>query len=167
MLPRVSPATVLRWSLRSLKVGGAALGLAVLVLSESPAALLALLCVALVVVGGTAWTGVRGSLLTRLLVPLSVVILARVAAGQAAAGIAALLLALGALLRVRIAEGVVGLAVFGGAVALLGGASVRLALALWFAGLTIIGLRAAGSRVGRAFQRGLSGLRDARPGSPS
>ncbi len=106
-------------------------------------------------------------LLTRLLVPLSVVILARVAAGQAAAGIAALLLALGALLRVRIAEGVVGLAVFGGAVALLGGASVRLALAFWFAGLTIIALRAAGSRVGRAFQRGLSGLRDARPPSPS
>jgi hypothetical protein len=150
-----------------LKAGGAALGLAVLVLSDSPAALLALLGVALVVVGGTAWTGVRGSSLTRLLAPLVVVVLARVAAGPAAAGIAALLLALGALLRVRIEEGVVGLSVFGGAVALSGGASFRLALGFWVAGLAIIALRAAANRVRRVLQRGLSGLRHARPPSPS
>jgi hypothetical protein len=104
----------------------------------------------------------------RTFVFVAVIILARVAAGPAAAAIAAFLLALGACLRVRLADGVVGLSVFGIVVAALGGVSLRLALAFWTTGLAIIALRTLISRVRRgASQSPLSGLRDGSTVSPS
>jgi hypothetical protein len=166
--PKASLAAAQRWTLGSLKAGAAALGLSILVFSESPPAILALMAVSLVVLGGTAWTGIRGPLPLRLLVPVAAAVAARVAAGPAAAAITALLLALGGLLRVRLPDGVAGLAVFGGAVALVGGASVRLALTFWLVGLATIAVPAVARRLRRAsIRHALSGMRDERPSSPS
>jgi hypothetical protein len=165
--PRPSLAAVQRWILGSLKAGAAALGFSILVVSESPPAILALLGASVVVLGGTAWAGIRGSVVVRLLLPLAAVVAARVAAGPAAAAIVAILLVLGALLRVGVAEAIVGLSIFGVAAALVGGASPRLALSYWALGLAMISLRDVVGRLRHRHRHGLSGLREERPSSPS
>jgi len=163
--PRASLGAGLRCAAAAAKAGAAALGLAVVVFSESPEAVLGLLAVVLLVVGGATWRAPgRSSILVPILVSLGTVVLARLAAGPAAAALAALLLALGAILRVRLWEGVVGLATFGVAVALLGGARVGLILAFWLVGLAIVALRLLMARARSAL---LSGLRERSRGSPS
>jgi hypothetical protein len=135
------------------------------VFSDSPEALLGFLAVVLLVVGGATWRAPgRSSILVPILISLGTVVLVRLAAGPAAAALAALLLALGALLRLGPAEGVAGLATFGAAVALLAGASMGLVLAFWLVGLAIIALRLL---MARAWSGLLSGLRRRSRASPS
>ena len=135
-----------------------------LVPADSPANL-GFLAVVLLVLGGATWRAPgRTSVLVPILISLSVVVLARLAAGPAPAALAALLVALGALLHVRLWEGVVGLATFGAAVALLGGASAGLVLAFWLVGLAMIALRLLATH---AWSRVLSGLRRRSRASPS
>lgn len=162
---RASLGTSLRCAAAAAKAGAAALGMAVVAFSESPEALLGFLAVVLLVAGGATWRAPgRNSILVPILISLGVVVLARVAAGPAAAALAALLLALGALLHVRLWEGIVGLATFGAAVALLGGAHVGLILAFWLVGLALVALRLLLARARSAL---LSGLRERSRGSPS
>jgi hypothetical protein len=93
---------------------------------------LALLSIAFLVVGGV--LGGRPGRAMPVAGALLAVIVARLAAGTGAAFFAALLVALGAWLRVRLTEATAGLAVFGVAVAMLGGASISLVLAFWLLG---------------------------------
>lgn len=152
MRPRVDFRRCLRWAAAGLKAGGAAFAAAVIVTSPDAVLVLGLLAISLLVVGGTTWTGrTQGRLPIRILVSLVTVILARVAFGTVAAALAAVLVALGAWLRVRVGEAVVGLAVFGIAIAFLGGASVRVAVAFWMIGLAILALRHLVARLWRAF----------------
>jgi hypothetical protein len=162
---RASLGAGLRGAAAAAKAGAASLGLGVVVFSESPAAPLGFLAVVLLVLGGATWRAPgRTSVLVPILISLSVVVLARLAAGPAPAALAALLVALGALLHVRLWEGVVGLATFGAAVALLGGASAGLVLAFWLVGLAMIALRLLATH---AWSRVLSGLRRRSRASPS
>jgi hypothetical protein len=132
------------------KAGGAGLALAVIAASPDPAIVLGLLGIALLVIGGTIWMrGRPGSVLIRVLVSLGTIILARVTLGPSGAGATAVLLAIGAWLRLRLPDAVVGIALFGGAVALLGGASPRLALVFWAIGLTVVLLHRLAARVWR------------------
>ena len=85
--------------------------------------------------------GRPGSVLIRILLSLGTIVLARLALGPSGAGVAAVLLTMGAWLRLRLPDAVVGLALFGGVVALLGSASPRLALVFWAIGLAIVLLR--------------------------
>jgi hypothetical protein len=78
------------------------------------------------------------SMAVRLAGPLVMVIAVRVAGGTVAAAIAALLVALGAWLQVRLAEASVGLALFAGAVAVLGGARLHVVAAFWLLGAGIL-----------------------------
>jgi hypothetical protein len=120
------------------KAGGAALGLAVVASSPDPELVAGVLGIVLVVIGGATWTtGGRNAVPLRMLVSLATIVLARLALGSSAAALAALLLALGAWLRIRPTDAVLGLAVFGGAVAVLGGASLGLVLILWILGLAL------------------------------
>jgi hypothetical protein len=122
----------------------------VIVASPEPVLVLGLLAITLLVVGGTTWAGTAsGRLPIRLLVSLATVVLARAAFGTLAAAVAAALLAIGAWLRVRMGEAIVGLAVFGVAIAFLGGASLRLAVAFWVIGLAILALRHLATRLRR------------------
>jgi len=79
---------------------------------------------------------------------------ARITAGPAAAALGAVLLALGVLLRIRTEEVILGLAVFGGIVAAVGGASPGLLLVSWALGVALVALRA----VAAAAWRGLRSL---------
>ncbi len=74
----------------------------------------------------------------RLVGPFVMVIAVRIAGGTVAAAIAALLVALGAWLQVRLTEASVGLALFAGAVAVLGGARVNVLVAFWLLGAAIL-----------------------------
>lgn len=85
----------------------------------------------------------------RLAGPLLMVIAVRVVAGTGAAAIAALLVALGAWLQVRLPEATVGLAVFAGAVALIGGASARMIVCFWLLGVCTLLVRSGGASVWR------------------
>lgn len=130
------------------RIGGTCLAGAIVVSSPTPEIVLALLGVAFLVVGGTAWNGSQ-PIAIRLAVLLLSVILARVFAGTAAAAMAALLVVAGAWLRVGVAEATAGLAVFGLAVALLGGASARVVAAFGLLGLVILVIRSVAAGVGR------------------
>jgi hypothetical protein len=102
----------------------------------------------------------------RLAGPLLTVIAARVLAGTAAAALAALLVALGAWLQVRLADATVGLAVFAGAVAILGGASVRVVATFWLLGLGILFVRSMAANVWRRLSGGSSLKAERTPGVP-
>jgi hypothetical protein len=142
LLPRASFGKGILLAASGAKAGGAVLALAVIVTSPDPPVVLGFLGIALLVVGGTTWMrGKPGSVLIRLLISLGAIVLTRLALGPLAAGAAAVLLAVGASLRLRLSEAVVGLALFGGVVALLGGARPRLALVFWAIGLAIVLLR--------------------------
>jgi len=141
--PRVDYAKGLRWSAAGAKVGGAILALAVIASSRRPELVLGLLGIALLVAGGTAWTrGGPGAVPIRILVSLGAVVVARLAFGTSGALLASVLLVMGACLRLRLTDAVAGLAVFGGMVAFLGDASLRLALAFWVSGVATVLLRA-------------------------
>lgn len=149
-----------------MKAGGAAFAVAVIVSSPEPVLVLGLLAITLLVIGGTTWAGTAPHRLPiRVLVSIATVVIARLAFGTVAAALAALLLALGAWLRVRMGEAVVGLAVFGIAIAFLGGASLRLVVAFWAIGLAVLGLRHVATRVWRRFSTRRS-LSAEKPGTP-
>jgi hypothetical protein len=142
LLPKASFEKGLLLAVAGAKAGGAVLALAVIAASPDPAVILGLLGIALLVVGGTTWMrGRPGSVLIRILLSLGTIVLARLALGPSGAGVAAVLLTMGAWLRLRLPDAVVGLALFGGVVALLGSASPRLALVFWAIGLAIVLLR--------------------------
>jgi hypothetical protein len=150
LLPRASLAKGLLLAGSGAKAGGALLALAVIASSPDPAVVLGLLAIALLVVGGTTWMrGRPGSVLIRFLISLGTIILARLTLGPSGAGAAAVLLTMGAWLRLGLPDAVVGLALFGGMVALLGSASPRLALVFWAIGLAIVLLRRLAARVWR------------------
>lgn len=150
MLPRASFEKGLLLAVSGAKAGGAVLALAVIAASPDPAIVLGLLGIALLVVGGTTWMrGRPGAVLIRVLVSLGTIIVARLTLGPFGAGAAAVLLTMGAWLHLRLPDAVVGLALFGGAVALLGSASPRLALIFWAIGLLIVLLRRLAARVWR------------------
>lgn len=157
MPPKARLAQALRWAARAARIGGAWLGFAVLVSSAAPGPVVTVLIVALVLVGGTART-TPGPRAVRLFGPLLCVLLARLALGPLAAALAGVLLALGAWLRIRPADTTTGLAVFGGVVILLGGASAQLVFAFWLLGLAVLALRDVTSRIRRRAAH-LSGLR--------
>lgn len=93
--------------------------------------------------------GRPGAVLIRILVSLGTIIVARLVFGPAGAAVAAVLLTIGAWLRLRLPDAVVGFALFGGVVALLGSASPRLALIFWAIGLSIVLLRRLAARLWR------------------
>jgi hypothetical protein len=156
---------VLRWAAEGARIGGACLAVAVVVSAPAPEIVLALFGVVLLVVGGTAWSWAQPVAL-RLTGPLIAVILARVLGGTAAAALAALLVIVGAWLRVRVAEATAGLAVFGVAVTLLGGASAMIVGASWLLGLGLLLVRSIAVGAGRRL-RTASSLTAERPPTTS
>jgi hypothetical protein len=142
LLPRASFGKVRRWAAASARAGGAALGVAVVVSSSEPELVLGLLGLVLLVAGGATWTKSRRRALPfRIVLSLAMVVTTRLVLGPSGAALAALLLALGAWLRVRPADAVWALAVFGGAIAVLGDASLVLVLVFWILGFVIAVLR--------------------------
>jgi len=126
----------------------------VLVLSGDPPAILGLLAVVALAIGGVTWTaGGRHAAWVRILLLISALVAARIAGGPAAAVIGAVLLAAGVLLRIRTEEVIPGLAVFGGGVAVVGGASARILLVSWVLGGTLLALEALAVAVWRAWRR--------------
>jgi hypothetical protein len=119
------------------KSGAAAFAVAIILTSPEPVLILGLLGIGLLVIGGSTWTkgGVPRALAVRLLITFGVVVLVRLASGTQAALLAAAFLALGAWLRVRLGEAVMGLAGFGLLIAILGAASARLMLVFSAIGL--------------------------------
>jgi hypothetical protein len=149
--PRVSFGKGFSLAARAAKAGGACLGLALLVLSGDPAAILGLLAVVALAIGGVVWTaGAVQPAWVRLLLFVSVLAAARIAAGTAAAALGAALLALGVLFRIRTEEVILGLATFGGIVAAVGGASPKVLLVSWGVGVVLVALRAAAAAGWRA-----------------
>jgi len=136
------------------RLGGACLAFAIVMSAPAPELVLALLAIAFLVVGGSV-AALKGPAALVWSGPVVAVILARVFAGTAAALLAALLIALGAWLRIGLIEATAGLAVFGVGVALLGGATVSLIFSFWLlgAGLLVAGRAgtAARARLARAF----------------
>lgn len=165
MLRRVDVWQALRWASEAARIGGACLGLAIVVSSPAPEIVLPLLGVALLLVGGSAWsvTNTR-TMAFRLAGPFLMVIAVRVTGGTVAAALAALLVALGAWLQVRLAEASVGLAVFAGAVAVLGGASVRVLVAFWVLGVVILLTRSTAASIRRRLSDPLSLKAERTPG---
>jgi hypothetical protein len=152
--PRVRFAEGLRWAVAAARAGGAALGLAVFASSPEPELVLGLIAIVLVVIGGATWTpGGRSPVLLRIVLSLATIVLARLALGPSGAAVAVLLLAMGAWLRIRLADAILGLAVFGAAVAALGGASPGLVLVFWMLGLAIALLRPLVVRISRYLAR--------------
>src|SRR5207247_2994408 len=142
---------ILSLAARAARAGAACLGLALLVLSGDPAAILGLLAVGALAVGGVVWTAAAVQpAWVRVLLLVSVLAAARIAAGTAAATLAAALLALGVLFRIRTEEVVLGLAAFGGIVAAVGRASPKLLLVSWTLGIVLVALRAAAGAARRA-----------------
>ena len=123
--------------------------------APAPEIVLALLAVVFLLVGGTivGRPGVLAAL--RWSGPVVAVILARLSAGTGAAMLAALLIGLGAWLRVTMIEATSGLAVFGVGVAVLGGARPALIVAFWVLGAGLLLARRVASatrnRIARAF----------------
>jgi hypothetical protein len=156
---------VLQWAAEAARIGGACLAVAVVIFAPAPEIVLALLSVVLLVVGGTAWNATHPVAL-RLTSPLLAVIVARVLGGPGAAVLAALLVFVGAWLRVRVSEATVGLAVFGVAVAILGGASARVVGAFWLLGLGLLLARSIATSAGRR-QRARLSLTHERPPTSS
>jgi hypothetical protein len=96
------------------------------------------------------WTpGGRSPVLLRIVLSLATIVLARLALGPSGAALATLLLALGAWLRIRPTDAVLGLAVFGDAVAAVGGPSTGLVLVFWILGLAIALLRPLAVQIAR------------------
>lgn len=154
MLPRASFAKGLWLAGRAAKAGGACLGLALIVLSGDPAAILGLFAVVALVIGGVAWTaGGRRATWVRVILPVSALIAARIGDGPAAAALGAFLLALGASLRTRTEEVTLGLAFFAGMVVFLGGASPRLLLVSWALGAALVAVRAVAAAMWRGLRR--------------
>lgn len=143
---------LLRLTLRSLRTGAAALGLALVLLSDDMAGKAALLVVgALAAVGALSRMAHRWSLVASALVSGILVGLAGTHASARAAAILTALLTLAVCLRLGLREVVSGLAVFGAGVVLLAGAASRLLLAFWlfgWAGEALAELRARCRRTG-------------------
>jgi hypothetical protein len=153
LLPRANFGETLRWATAAAKAGGAALGLAIVVSSPDPELVLGVLGIALLVVGGMTWTrGRRSAIPLRILFSLSTIVLARLALGPSGGALAALLLALGRV-GVRPADAVLGLAIFGGTIAVLGGARRGLILVFWVLGLAIAFLGPLAVRLSRYLAR--------------
>ena len=110
---------------RSLIAGGCWLGGAVIVSMGEPLVVAGALAVATLVGGGVTWSTLRPTPM-RLVVTAALLALARLSAGPSGAAIAFVLFAAGALLRVRLSDAALGLALFAGAVSILGGADHRL-----------------------------------------
>jgi len=135
-------------------VGAACLGFALLVLSADPAAILGLLAVGALAVGGVVWTaGGRQAAWVRVLLLAGILATVRIAVGPAAAALGAVLLMLGALVRIRTDEVTLGLAVFGGIVGVAGGVGARLLLAFWVLGVALVALRAGAAAVWRDLRK--------------
>jgi hypothetical protein len=118
--------------------------------SPEPELVLGLIGIVLLVIGGATWTpGGRSPVLLRIVLSLATIVLARLALGPSGAALATLLLALGAWLRLRPTDAVLGLAVFGGAVAAVGGASPGLVIVFWILGLAIALLRPLAVQIAR------------------
>ena len=150
MLRRADGWRSLLWAANAARIGGACLGLGIVVSSPAPEVVLPLLALALLLVGGSAWSVTSTSTVAvRLAGPFVMVIAVRIAGGTVAAAIAALLVALGAWLQVRLTEASVGLAIFAGAVAVLGGARVPVLVAFWLLGAAILLARATVATVRR------------------
>ena len=137
MLRRVDPRAALRLAVAAARVGGACLALAIVVSAPAPEIVLALLAVVFLVAGGTVVTW-QAPATFRWSIPVAAVVLARLGAGTGAALLAALLVGLGAWLRIGLVEATAGLAVFGVGVAILGGASLSLILAFWLLGACLL-----------------------------
>ena len=131
-----------RWAgavLRSVTAGGCLLGGAVIVSMGDPLVMLGALAVAIVVAGGVTWSGSRPTPV-RLVLTATVLVLARVAADPTGAAIAFVLFVAGAFLHVRFSDAALGLALFAGAVSILGGADVRLLAAFSVLGAVTLAL---------------------------
>jgi hypothetical protein len=151
--PKADVGGVLRWAAEGARIGGACLAVAIVVSAPAPEVVLALLGVVLLVVGGNGWSRAQPVAL-RLTGPLLAVVLARALGGTAAAALAAFLVLVGAWLRVRVPEATAGLAVFGVAVALLGGASAKVIGAAWLLGLSLLLIRSLAVAAGRRLRIG-------------
>lgn len=157
MLPKVDVWRALHWAADAARIGGTCLGLGIVVSSPAPETVLPVLGVALLLVGGSAWSvASTRAMAFRLAGPFLMVIAVRVLGGTVAAAIAAILVALGAWLQVRLTEASIGLAVFAGTVAVLGGASVRVLAAFWLLGVGILLFRSVAASVRRRLFGGSS-----------
>ena len=134
MQQRVDVRRLLAATLRSLIAGGCWLGGAVIVSMGEPLVVAGALAVAILVVGGVTWSASQPAPM-KLVVTGALLVLARIAAGPSGAVIAFVLFAAGALLRVGLADAAVGLALFAGAVSILGGADLRLLAAFLLLGV--------------------------------
>jgi hypothetical protein len=158
--PRVSAGTSLRWIVAGVRVGSAAFSVAIILMSPESLLILGLLGISLLVIGGASWMkGHPRASAVRLLIVLGVVVLVRLAFGTLGALFAAVFLALGAWLRVRLADAITGLAVFGLLIAFLGAASARVMVFFAAIGLASLILR----HVAADLWRRISAWRSLRP----
>ena len=134
MQQRVDVGRLLAAALRSLIAGGCWLGGVVIVSMGDPLVVAGALAVAILVIGGVTWSASQPTPM-KLVVTGAVLVVTRIAAGPSGAVIAVALFAAGARLRVRVGDAALGLALFAGAVAVLGGADYRLLAAFLLLGV--------------------------------
>jgi hypothetical protein len=150
-------------------VGAALLGATLVLFDESALARLGLLAGVVALLGGTFARAERWSEGARVGLAVATVAGVRLAADTVAAGVAALLVSAGWLLRLGARDGVLALATYGVVLALVGGVSLRLALGfglLGVAGVALgVGLRALRHRA--ALSRSPGRTSRAREGAPS
>lgn len=150
MPPRASVWHLLRWAADAARIGGACLGLALIASPLTPESVLSLLGIALLLAGGRLWrSATTGTIAVRLAASTTVVVAVRVLGGTGPAAIAAVLVALGGWLQVRFSEVGVGLAIFAGAVAILGGARLTLLVGFWLLGAGLLTTRSLQARLRR------------------
>jgi hypothetical protein len=159
--PRVDVGAILGLTLRSARAGAAALGFVLAFSSRDVGLITALLLVtALAAVGSLKASANRWSTAAALLLSVCLIAAAKQAAGPAGAAVMTLLVGLAIWLRIRVRDGLSGLAVFGALVALAAHTSVGLLLGFWLVGWAI----ALGAQLVRALTCGLeSGAPNASP----
>jgi hypothetical protein len=143
-----------RAALSAAGTGAVCLGLAVIVWSDDPAAWLGIGGAMVALVGGAA-ARARAAVGLRIVICVVFVFLVRLAGGPAVAGAVAGLLALGWWLRLRGREVLAGLAVYGIAVAALGGAPWRLLAAFGALGAFAVAITRTVSSVRRRWRSAL------------
>ena len=165
MLRKASLERSLRPAASAAKAGAAWLGLGLLLADDNPLAALGLIAVLFALAGGRAGRAVERPAALRVASCLVVVALARWAAGPLAAVLAAGCLTAGWVLRVRVRDGILALALVGAGVAAVSRPSGHLVLAFATLGTLTVAARPLLNAAGKCIQRvrrSLAARREAR-----
>ncbi len=152
MLRKGSVGRSLRWGTAAVTAGAAWLGLGLILADDDPTAALGLIAALLALAGGWAGRASGRPAVVRALACLLPVVVARWAAGSLAAALATVCVGAGWWLGIRSADAVLGLAFFGGAVAAMSSASLRLILAFLALGVLTVVARPLLARTSRGLR---------------